>query len=170
MNWLDLVILLVLAWFVIAGATAGLVRESVTLIAVLLGVVLAGLFYDDLAADIRVMVENEWTARILGFAAIFLAVLGAGQIVSVLLKGPAMALALGGLDHTGGLVIGLCKGLVIVEATLFLFARYHLDTMVAAMDGSFLTPFFLRGIPVVLALLPGDFRSAVESFPAPLPG
>ena len=43
MNWLDLVILLVLAWFVIAGATAGLVRESVTLIAVLLGVVLAGL-------------------------------------------------------------------------------------------------------------------------------
>ena len=168
MNWLDLVLLLVIAWFAIAGASAGLLRELVTLLAMVAGVVLAGLFHDELAEDILVMVESARVARIGAFAAIFFAMLAAGQIAANLLKDVALALALGPLDRSGGLVVGLAKAAIIVEAGLFLFARYHLDMMVDAMDGSLLTPFFLRGAPFLLALLPGDFRSAVELFPAEL--
>src|SRR5215204_350208 len=76
MNWLDLVILLVLAWFAIAGATAGLPRELVTLLAMLLGVVLAGLFHERLATDLLLFIDREQTARVAAFAAIFFAVLG----------------------------------------------------------------------------------------------
>ena len=170
MNWLDLVLLLTLVWFAIAGATAGLLRELVTLIAALIGVVLAGLLYDELAADILVMMDNTRSARIAGFLAIFAAVLGAGQIAAVLLKGVAMTLALGPLDRIGGLLLGLLKGIVIVEAILFLFARYHVASMVAAMDGSLVTPFFLHGLPFVLTFLPGEFRAAVDRFPAALEG
>ena len=168
MNWLDLVILLVIAWFTIAGATAGLLRELVTLIALLAGTVLAGAFYDNLAADILVMVDNERTARVASFFAIFLAVFGAGQIAAVLLREVALTLALGPLNHAGGLIIGLLKGVIIIEAALFVFARYQYPTMTDAMDGSFLTPFFLNGFPFLLTLLPSDFRAAVEVFPAPL--
>lgn len=166
MNWLDLVLLLTIAWFTIAGATAGLVRESLTLVAMLLGVVLAGVFYNELAMDIEVLVSNERTANIAAFAAIFFAVFGAGQILAVMLKGPALGLTLGPLDHPGGLVAGLLKALIIIEAGLFLFARYHVTTMVDAMDASLLTPFFLDGFPFLLTVLPGDFRAAVERFPA----
>lgn len=170
MNWLDLAILLTIVWFTIAGATAGLARELITLVAMLAGVLLAGAFYEDLAADILVMVENERTARTIAFTAIFLAVLGAGQIVAILLRDAAMALALGPLNHTGGLLVGLIKGVIVVEAALFLFARYQYPTMVDAMEGSLLTPFFLDGLPFLLALLPGDFRVAVENFPTPVEG
>lgn len=168
MNWLDLVLLLTLAWFTIAGTTAGLFRESVTLVALVLAVVLAGLFYRDLADNIRVMASSERLARVLAFLAIFLAVTGAGQIVSVLLKTAAQTLALGPLDRAGGLAIGLLKGVIVIETMLFLFARYHYPTMVDAMDGSLLTPIFLRGLPFLLALLPGEFREAVDRFPAEL--
>lgn len=165
MNWLDLALALVILWFAIAGATAGFVRESVTLLAALLGVVVAGLTYRALAADILEMTSGERTARIIAFSAIFLAVLLAGQIVAMLLKGVTRSLALGWLDHPAGLVVGVIKGVAIVEAVLFLFARYHVNGMLRAMDGSLLTPFFLHGVPVLLALLPADFRSAVHAFP-----
>ncbi len=168
MNWLDLILLLTLVWFTIAGATAGLPREAVTLIAMLLGVVLAGVLHDQLAAELIVMVDSKRTARVIGFAAIFFAVFGAGQIASVLLKGIAQTLALGPLNHSGGFVVGLFKGVILIEATLFVFARYHFQDMVEAIDGSLFTPFFLRGIPFLLALLPADFRAAVDRFPAPL--
>jgi membrane protein required for colicin V production len=166
MNWLDLVILLALAWYVIAGATAGLPRELLTLVAMLLGVVLAGLFHDRLGVDFELFTDNSNLAHVLAFFAIFGAVYGAGQIAAVMLKNVALSLTFGPLDRTGGVVIGLLKGLILIETVLFLFARYHFETTVAAIDGSFLAPFFLRGIPFLLALLPGDFRDAVEAFPA----
>lgn len=165
MNWLDLVILLTLAWFTIAGATAGLPREMVTFVAMLLAVVLAGLFHERLADDLLVLIDSERSARVAGFAAIFFAVWGAGQIAVVLFRNVALSLTFGPLDHTGGLVIGLLKGVVLVEAALFLFARYQFGGMTDAIDGSFLTPFFLRGIPFVLILLPDHFRAAVDAFP-----
>jgi uncharacterized membrane protein required for colicin V production len=165
MNWLDLVILLALAWFVIAGATAGLPRELVTFVAMLLGVVIAGLVHRPLGDDLDLLIGNARLAQVIAFSAIFVAVWGAGQIAVVLFKPVAMSLTFGPLDHSGGLVIGLLKGLIFVEAVLFLFARYHFETMVAAMDGSFLAPFFLHGFPFLLAFLPSEFRAAVDAFP-----
>jgi len=165
MNWLDLVILLVLAWFAIAGATAGLPRELVTLLAMLLGVVLAGLFHERLATDLLLFIDREQTARVAAFAAIFFAVLGAGQIAMVLFKEQALTLTFGPLEHPGGLVVGLLKGVILVEVALVLFARYRFVTMTEAIDGSLLAPFFLDGFPFVLRLLPGSFRTAVEAFP-----
>lgn len=166
MNWLDLAILLTLVWFTLAGATAGLPREALTLAAMLLGVVLAGLFHDRLAVDFEAVLSNQRAAQAASFAAIFFAVYGAGQIGAVLLKSAALTLTFGPLDHTGGFVLGLLKGVVIIEAALFLFARYHFATMVGAMDGSLLTPFFLHGIPFVLIFLTDEFRRAVDAFPA----
>jgi membrane protein required for colicin V production len=164
MNWLDLVILLTLAWFTIAGATAGVAREAITLVAMLLGVVLAGLFCDALATDIHLMSTSDRVAHVIAFGAIFFAVYGAGQIAVVLLKEPLAALALP-LEHAGGLLLGLAKGIVLLEAGLFLFARYQFEPIVIAMDGSLLTPFFLRGIPFLLPLLPSGFGQAVHAFP-----
>lgn len=168
MNWLDLAILLTVAWFTIAGATAGLAREVVTLLALLLGLVVAGLFAGNLADDVGIVVENRAWAEIVAFALIALAVFGAGQIAAILLKGPSQTLALGRLNHGGGLVLGFLKGALLVQAALILFARYHIPALVDALDGSFLTPFFLDGAPVLLTLLPAEFRRAVEQFPRPL--
>jgi len=170
MNWLDLVLLLTLAWFTIAGVATGAVREALTLASMLAGVVLAGLFYGALADDVDLIVSSGHLSRVIAFAVIFLAVFGAGQIAAIVLRGVVHALALGPLDRVGGLLFGLLKGVVVIEAALFLFARYQFNAIAAAMESSLLAPVFLRGVPLLLALLPHEFRVAVEQFPAVYPG
>jgi membrane protein required for colicin V production len=168
MNWLDLVILLTLAWFTIAGATAGLPRELTTLVAMLLGTVLAGLFYERLGEEFAVLLDSARAGGAAGFFAIFFAVFGAGQILTVLFKSAALTLTFGPLHQSGGLVVGLLKGVILVEIVLIVFSRFHFDTTVDAIDGSLLAPFFLEGVPFVLRLLPGEFRRAVDAFPQPV--
>ena len=166
MNWLDFVIIGALAWFALTGLSAGILRELVTLLGVVLGVILAGLLYKQLADDLLIFPINQRTAHIAAFLAIFGAMFLAGQIVAVLLKRTAQLLLLGPIDALAGLLFGLLKGFVVVEAALILFAAYRVGVMTEAMDGSLLTPIFLDGLPILLSVLPGEFRDAVERFPA----
>ena len=133
MNFLDLVILLTLAWFTIAGATARLPRELVTLVAMLIGVVLAGLFHVRLADDLLVLIDSFRAARVVAFCAIFFAVWGAGQIAVILYKDLALTITFGPLDLPGGLAVGLIKGVILVETMLFLFVRYQFDATTSAI-------------------------------------
>ncbi len=165
MNWLDFLIIGLIGWFAFSGLSAGILRESVTLIAAVAGVVLAGLLYKPLAEDLSIITDSVTTARIAAFAAIFFAVFLAGQIAATLLKHTASLLMLGPLDHSAGLLFGIGKGVVVIEAALMLFAQYRVQRITEAMDSSLLTPLFLEGIPIVLRLLPGEFRQAVERFP-----
>lgn len=166
MNWLDILILALLAWFALAGLSAGILRETVTLIAAVLGVLVAGQLYKQLAADFAIFTNHTTVANIAAFVTLLGAVLLAGQITAVLLKRTAALLMLGPLDHIAGLFFGLVKGFVLVEGLLFLFAGYRVEAITHAMDGSLLTPLFLQGLPVLLHLLPGEFRQAVERFPS----
>ena len=59
MNWLDAVILIALIGFTVAAFRAGLIREVVTLIAVVVGVLVAGHYYDDLADDVLLFIKND---------------------------------------------------------------------------------------------------------------
>lgn len=166
MNWLDILIIAALLWFALTGLNAGILRELVTLLAAVAGVVVAGQLYKQLAADFTIFTERATAAHIAAFLALLGAVLLVGQIVAGLLKRTAALLMLGPLDHLGGLVFGLLKGFVLVEGLLMLLAGYRLEVMTRAMDGSLLTPVFLHGLPVLLYLLPGEFRQAVERFPS----
>ncbi len=67
MNWLDIVIILVIAFFALSAFQSGLIREVVTLVSVVVGVIVAGLFYDDLARDVLVFIEDDDVARVVGF-------------------------------------------------------------------------------------------------------
>jgi membrane protein required for colicin V production len=165
MNWLDIVILAVIAWFTFSAFSAGILRETVTLVATILGVVLAGAFYKELSQDVMLFVDSENTARIIAFIAIFAATFFGGQLAATLLKRTASLLLLGWVDHVGGLVFGFVKGILIVELLLIFFTTYHLRWVTSAIDGSVLAPLFLEGIPILTGILPEEFERAVEGFP-----
>lgn len=164
MNWLDILIAATVIWFALAGLSSGILRESVTFIASVAGIILAGQLYDRLANDLLVFNISERTANILAFISIFAAVFFAGQIVALLLKRAASLLMLSPLDSIAGLALGMLKGLVVVEGALILFTSYPIGWIERAMNGSLLTPFFLQGIPVLLNVLPQEFRDAVNQF------
>ncbi len=166
MNWLDIVIVLVIAFFAISAFRAGLIREVVTLVSVAVGVVVAGLFYDDLARDVLVFIDNEKTALIVAFLVLLGAVFLAGQLVAVMLKQAAALLFLGWADHAGGALFGLIKGLIVVEVLLILLVTYPQLGLKGDIDGSAFASVFLDTAPLLLLVLPDEFEQAVDAFVA----
>jgi membrane protein required for colicin V production len=166
MNWLDIVIVLVIAFFAVSAFQAGLIREVVTLVSVAVGVVVAGLFYDDLAHDVLSFIDDEKTALVVGFLVLLGAVYLAGQLIAVMLKKTATLLLLGWADHAGGALFGLIKGLIVVEVLLILLVTYPRLGLKAAIDGSALASVFLDVAPLLLFVLPDEFERAVDAFVA----
>lgn len=162
MNWLDGVILALLIWFIFAAFTAGLIREVVTIVSAILGVVLAGLFYERLADDIGTVIDSDRVARIVAFLAILGAIVLAGQVLAWLLKETASLLMLGTFDQLGGAAFGLVKGVVIVQVLLLLFATYPSLGLDEAIGDSALSPLFIDRAPVLLQVLPAEFDAAKQ--------
>jgi membrane protein required for colicin V production len=163
MNWLDAVILIALIGFTVAAFRAGLIREVVTLVAVVVGVLVAGHYYDDLADDVLLFIKNDKAAKVTAFLTLFGSVALLGQLAAFLLKRAVSMLLLGWLDHLGGGAFGLLKGLVLVELFLIFFATYPYVGLDKAIDGSRIAPLFLDNGPALLKLLPGEFNRAVEA-------
>jgi membrane protein required for colicin V production len=164
MNWLDIVIILVLASFVISAYSAGLIREVVTLVAIVAGIIIASLLYDDLAADVLVFIDSEAGAEAVSFLVLFGSAYLIGQIVAYTLKTGASLLMLGWADHLGGAAFGLLKGLAVVEVLLIVFAAFPELRLDGVVEGSSLGSFFVDDVPVVLAIMPGSFNDRVDAF------
>jgi membrane protein required for colicin V production len=169
MNWLDFAIILVIIGFVVGAYAAGLIREAVTLVAAILGIVVAGLLYDDLAADILVFMDDEDAAQAISFLILVGAVYLFGQIVALMLSRTASLLMLGWADHAGGAVFGFLKGLIVVQALLIVLAAYPSLGMEDAVAGSQLAPYLVDDVDVLLWVLPDNFDSRIERFLAPQP-
>jgi membrane protein required for colicin V production len=169
MNWLDLVIVLALIGFVVSAYLAGLIREAVTLGASILGIIIAGLLYDDLATDILVFMDDEDAAQAISFMVLVGAVYLFGQIVAFMLSRAASLLMLGPADRIGGAVFGFLKGLIIVQALLILLAGYPSLGFEDAVSGSELGSYFLKDLDFLLWVLPDNFDTRIDRFTAPEP-
>lgn len=166
MNWLDALLVAIIAWFSLTAFFSGVIREAVTLVAAVVGVVLAGIYYDDLAVDVGLAVDNAILARLIAFAAIFAAVALGGQLAASLLKQVASIFMLGWADHALGALFGLVKGGLLVELFLILFITYPYFGLDDAIQQSAIAPLLLKGVPALLRLLPGEFNNAVAAYQA----
>src|SRR3989304_4272440 len=102
MNWLDIAIALIIVTFTLSAFSSGLIREVVTLVSAVVGVVFAGLFYDDLARDVLVFIHDDEAALFFAFLALLGSVYLTGQLIAMMLKQMASLLLLGWVDKIGG--------------------------------------------------------------------
>ncbi|HRC62761.1 MAG: CvpA family protein [Dehalococcoidia bacterium] len=165
MHWIDLVILAVIAWTTFAAFRSGLIREVIPLASVILGAILASKFYDNLAADIDFIIDDEATRKFIAFVAIFVGIVVVGHIASVLLRTMATLLMLGPLDHVGGAVFGFLKGLLFVEILVFAATSFPVAGGVErAMNDSAFASFFVERLPLMKSLMPGEVKQALNTF------
>jgi membrane protein required for colicin V production len=161
-NWLDIVIIAGLAWFTFTGLTAGLLREIATMVGVILGVIVAGQCYTDLAEKL-VFISDGNTAKIVAFLIIFLAIVIAAHLLARLLRRVASLLLLGWVDRLGGALFGFGKAFVLAEVALIVFAKFPFLGMEGTINQSRIAPVFLSYLPFLLGLLPPEF-DAVRQF------
>ena len=171
MNWLDGAIIVLILWFTYSAFQAGFIRETVTVVATILGIVLAGLFYESLAEDVLLFIDNPTFARIVGFGLIFGAVVLAGQMVAMVLKPTVNFLQLGIFDQLAGAAFGFVKALVFIQIFLIVFITYPKwgleETIQESVFGSVAVEMVDRA-PVIVRMLPDVFETQVSDFAARL--
>lgn len=160
MNWLDVVIIILLAAGVFTGLMTGLIRTALSLAGVIVGVVLAGHFYLPLAERLT-FIAQKGVANVVAFAIIFIAVMVIAVALAALLRWAVSAVMLGWIDHLGGAILGLLLGAIFCGALLAILGKYI--GMGDVISHSKLATILLDRIPVVFALLPAEF-SSVRSF------
>ncbi|HWP93775.1 MAG TPA: CvpA family protein [Thermodesulfobacteriota bacterium] len=147
MNWLDIAILIIIGLFTLLGFMRGLIREVISVVA-LIGGIIAGVMFYDLAGDIFIsygLLKNKPMASIAGFIATSLVVYILFQILGWMLTRIIGTLSLSWLNRACGGMVGAIKGIVIafslVSAVGFFFSPkeppFRDSTMVPYIEESF---------------------------------
>jgi len=160
MNWLDIIIAIVLVVSMIMGFANGLIKSLMTLAGLVVGIFLAGRFYENLAGAMG-FISNENAAKIVAFIIIFAVVMIIAAIASMLLTKLVSAILLGWINRLGGAAFGLILGAIFIAAILAIWAKYAGNSLI---EGSALASFLLDTFPFILGLLPSEFDSVRNFF------
>jgi len=164
MSWIDAVIVIIFLYFIVTAFSAGFIRETIGTAAAVLGTVLAGMFYGDVADSLLSSIDSHTTASVVGFLIIFVGVTVAGQAVAMLVHPAITVLQLGIIDQILGAGFGAIKAFMIIEVLLVLcvtYPRYGLDKKIG--DSEFATRMIDVSAPV-LKILPDFFHEQVNTF------
>lgn len=160
MNWLDIVILVIVAIAIFLGLRIGIIKAALSLAGVMVGIILAGRFYVPLAEKLT-FIPPANVAEIVAFAIILIGVMVIAMVLATFLRWAVSAMMLGWVNHLGGAILGLVLGALFCSALLAIWVKFFGPTGV--INESTLTRILLDRFPAVLALLPSEF-DAIRSF------
>lgn len=160
MNWLDIVLVLILAVTAVVGVFKGLVKQVIGLAAVVAGLVLASLYYDQTAGLFETFLKNRLLSDFLGFLLLFIVVLVAGALLGHLLT-KAMAGPLAFANRLIGGVFGFLKAVLVCGVLVFAMVAFGVAR--PALETSVLAPACLGVTRAVVNLIPRDLRAKFDS-------
>jgi uncharacterized membrane protein required for colicin V production len=135
---------------------------------IVLGIALAGLFYNSVADLLSTWIDSRSQATIIAFIIIVvLVIVGSVELFLILSsiagKRPAIPFT-GWVDTLGGAVAGFVIGAIIAGAVLSFMTKYPSGGVDTTVSDSALAGFFLNQFPLVLHLLPHEFDSVRQLF------
>lgn len=167
MNWVDVIVLVVLALSGLAGFVRGLVRETLGLgawIGAAIAAVAAFSWSQPLA---RRLIGNPDFADPAAFGGVFLLVLIVLNLFARFVSGAVRTSALGGLDRSLGLLFGIARGAAVAVAAYIVGGlATPPETWPPVVLEARVLPATYRGAVWAANLLPPDYRPAVAPPPA----
>jgi len=119
MNWIDIIILIFLAWGAFRGFTLGFILQVVTFIALVIGVWASIKFSGSMAEFLTKSLDMTGKyLPVLSFIIIFALVLIVAHLIGMLLTRFFELVALGWLNRLGGILFGIFKMAFIVSVLL----------------------------------------------------
>jgi membrane protein required for colicin V production len=154
LDFIFVIILLVSTGF---AFKKGLMRELISLAALLAAFLLAAFYYPAVAGIFRSIVKTDAIANLIGFMIIFLSVLVLGAIVVYLVNRFVKMASLEWMDRLLGGVFGFLRGWavcsVIALATIAFPVRQDL------IARSVFAPFLLAGARAAVLMVPQDMKA-----------
>lgn len=119
MNYLDIIILLPIAYGVIRGFMHGFVRELTAIVAVIAGIISAKIWAPQFAAKIMTVLSvPEWLGQSLAYLLLFVGVTLLFKVVAKVVQRFLRAISLGWLDKLAGGLFGGAKWALILSVVL----------------------------------------------------
>ena len=159
MDWLDLILVMSLILMAFVGFSRGLLRTVIPLVGLVIGVVVAGRYYDALA---HVVSSDSDAAYVAAFAIIVVAFLIAAVILAEVLHKLLSTIFLGWVDHLAGLLFGVLFGVIIAGAVLDVLLKHSVG--VSTIQDSGVASFVVDKFPAAHSLMPRDFDRVKDFF------
>ncbi|HMO56384.1 MAG TPA: CvpA family protein [Roseiflexaceae bacterium] len=158
MNMIDLALIVIILLSGILGFYWGIIRQIISLVGVIAGIVVAGRYGGEVAIALSSFISDQSLAAIIGVIAV-LVVSSLAGLIGTAVHNLAGLLFLGWLDHLLGVLIGVLQG-ALAGAALIIFASIVPNPEWNSMlRQSQVAPLVLNIVgPLVLPLLPDIFR------------
>jgi len=154
-NWLDIVLLVILAVASIFGVVKGLVRQVFGFLSVILGLIFALSFYSQMAWLYQRFISSEILAQFLGFLTVFLVVLCLGwassNLLSKMIKGPLKL-----LNKVLGGCLGFLVGILICSVVIYALMVFPVSEK--TLKDSQLSPVCMKMTKMMYGLFPEDLK------------
>ena len=160
MHWMDIILLVALVIPTFIGLRQGLIKAVLSLVGLIVGVILAGNFYTQLAGVFG-FIDNPDIANIVAYVLILVVVLIIAAVAAKLLKTFIKVVMLGWVNSLGGAVFGFLLGMIFLGAILATWEKLFGPDMLVE---SFIAAFLLDKFPLVLGLLPQEFDVVRDFF------
>jgi len=138
MNFLDIILICIIALFVLRGFVRGLIQEVLSLIAIVLALFLASHFDHLIAPHLELYIESSITVSALSYALIFIGTLIVFWLITKLIRSVLELSLLGWIDRTAGGVFGLIEGVLICLVGLMFLQTFAPDADI--LTESYLAP------------------------------
>jgi len=145
MNWLDIVIIVVIALLGFAGLRQGLIRTVFGIAGLIGGIFLAGRYYDELAS--LLFPPGAIWSNIAAYALIAIATLVVAGVIGWLLAKLVNFAALGWLDRLVGCILGVVIGGLLCAAILAIAVKYY-PGMETTINQSLIARVLVGGFPL----------------------
>jgi len=166
MTLLDLILVLIVFFFTVSGFWFGLIITLGSLVGTIAGVLVAGHYFEQLAARLMgLAMGNEGAAKVFAFILIFLLVsrlIGfVFWIINKIFKLVAIIPFLKSLNRIGGGVLGFAEGVVFLGVVLVIAAKYvNVPWFVDAILASTVAQWLMKYGDILVPLLPTSIREA----------
>jgi membrane protein required for colicin V production len=156
--WTALDYLFVLIVLVSTGFAVfkGLVRELISLIALVAGFFLAAWFYPVISSRLSDFARNQAVADCIGFLVIFLSCLILGAVAAFIVKRLVKMASLEWMDYLLGAVFGFLRGCAVASIIVLALVAFPLRENL--VERSFFAPYLLAGARVAVWVVPQEMK------------
>jgi membrane protein required for colicin V production len=156
-NWLDTLLLIIMAVLVIRGLWTGFSRAVATLMGAVTGFWAAINYYHIIAIRFAIFIDNELTRSLAAFFVIFIVVYLVFTIAGILIHGFFKIIKMGWFDRLLGGAIGFVKGAVISGGIIFILTLFLPDNA-PLLRHSVLYPTFGEMARIMTGLVPANLK------------
>jgi len=163
MNWLDVLLLIIVASSVYTGFREGFARVGIGFAAAVLGLLCGFWFYGIPAAWISGMIPSKAAANLLGFFIVIFGFILAGTFVGFVVSRMFRMVGLGFVDRFFGAAFGFVRGgLGVVAVVAVLLAFTPKNPPPDFIVNSAVMPYALDASRLIVSLAPRGLNDSVE--------